>query len=72
MSVMADLREMQVNRDKNEAQEPLRDLRERMIRGYSELTIMSLHASTDEEHLRLSGKAEGVKLALSYVEEMLR
>lgn len=55
-----------------EAQQPLRDLRERLLIANQTLTVDSLHASTDEEHIRLSGKAEGVRLALSYVDEYLR
>lgn len=49
------------------------DLQERLIKADATLSEMSTEPGRDERsQARLSGKAEGVRLALSYVEEMIR
>jgi hypothetical protein len=52
----------------------LRDLRDRLVKARQELiNIRDREAfHTDEDRSRLSGKVEGVGLALSYVDEILR
>lgn len=73
MSVMADLREMAENRERHKAQEPLRDLRDRLIRGRDILVqCRDAQKAPSPERSRLSGKVEGVNLAISYLEEALR
>jgi hypothetical protein len=46
----------------------LEDLKERLHRADDELQAISLEVPKDER-LRLLGKAEGVRLALSYIRE---
>jgi hypothetical protein len=50
----------------------LRDLRVRLASAEQNLDLMAMDAPTDVEMYRLQGKASGVGLALSYVDEMLR
>lgn len=50
----------------------LTDLIERLERAEAELSTMARQERDDQEAFRLSGKAEGVGLALSYAQEYLR
>jgi hypothetical protein len=55
--------------------QPLRDLQERLVKAGHDLDFFVGGAQRDNdesEEIRLKGKAEGVRLALSYVEESLR
>lgn len=50
----------------------LLDLRNRLSAADKELDGLSLDAGPVTERTRLQGKAEGVRLAISYVDDVLR
>lgn len=47
-------------------------LRDRLLNADSALSTMAATATGDREKARLAGKSEGVRLALSYLDEMRR
>lgn len=55
-----------------ESHEALRRLADRLERARDLLNVRARDTKDPAEHFRLAGKANGVALALSYVEEMLR
>lgn len=50
----------------------LLELRARIKRGSDTLSVDAALNTDDHEKIRLGGKADGMRVALSYVEEMLR
>lgn len=50
----------------------MRDLAERLKKANNALMSLAVEAGGAVEEHRIYGKAEGVRLALSYVEEYLR
>lgn len=55
------------------SQTPTEPLRERYEYAVKNLTILRKDYATDAvDHIRLGGKIEGIKLALSYLDEAVR
>lgn len=54
-----------------DAKEELRDLLERSLRAYENLSSMAVEAMSPRDMIRLRHKAEGARLIISYIKDSI-